>query len=42
MATKPSKLPAQIYVTLKKQPKYDNGVVVGNTGNQRAGVALFS
>lgn len=29
MATKSSKIPDQVYVTMKKQPKYDNGVIVG-------------
>jgi len=29
MATKSSKIPEQVYVTQKKQPKYDNGVIVG-------------
>ena len=29
MATKSPKLPDQVYVTLKKQPKYDKGIIVG-------------
>ena len=29
MTTKSPKLPEKVYVTFKKQPKYDNGVVVG-------------
>ena len=29
MATKSSRLPDKVYVTMKKQPKYDNGVIVG-------------